>query len=398
MFSPPGERSEVRGWSLAHLAALAARRNWNIIPRGVLMAGAMAGGIMFFMLLVGTVILGVYTLAYTAHIVLTVIDTTAAGSDEVAWPDEPYLDWLWKFVYMFWLVAVWLVPLVFVSRWLLDTLPAAAALPRILAAAAVLFWLLFPVSMLSSMSATSRWVIFAPALLPRLAGRAGSVVMFYLLTGPLLAVGVGALLLLLYVGPALLVPVGGLGVAAVLLVYFRLFGRLALQLRFTRDRERRPRVGRRVAPQVRAAARVARSAPRGGVIRASDLPPVNAPDEEARVGYDVRLEDVPQPEPDAAPRSRRPVDAEEGRYDLADGPATVATSRGPLPAKLLNPSEYELDLAGRGRATRPPKHPWSEGVWLFPFWAANRGPLVWMALGFTMMGTFFRLMLSFVPG
>ena len=69
-----------------------------------------------------------------------------------------------------------------------------------------------------------------------------------------------------------------------------------------------------------------------------------------------------------------------------------------VPEKLLNPSEYELRLAGRGRAVQPPEHPWTSDVWGFPFAAANRGPLVWMALGFTLMGTLCRLMLSFTPG
>ncbi len=366
------------------------------------MAGAVGNAILFFMSLIATVILGSYTLAYAAHCVLTVIDGTAAGADDVDWPDEPILDWLWKFVYLLWLVMLWLVPVLFISRWLLHTLPPAAALPRILASFALLFWLLFPISMLSSLSATSRWVIFSASLLPRLAQRPGAVVMFYLVTGPLLAAGAVAAGLLVWFGPGLVVPVAGFGVAVVLLIYARLFGRLAQLIRFTRDPESRPRPaarGRpRVAPQVQAAAYDPLAAG-ARVVQPSDLPPVNAPDPDARVGYNVRLDPDPQHAPEAS-RRWRPVDPDDEptAYDLADGPPAQAPPRGPLPERIVNPSEYELALARGGRQPRPVSQPWTSGVWSFPFYAAVRGPLVWLTFGFSATGIFVRLMASFYPG
>src|SRR6202035_2888488 len=50
-------------------------------------------------LLVAGVIVGTYVAAYAANCFLTVAEGTAAGNDKIHWPDEPFIDWLWKFVY-----------------------------------------------------------------------------------------------------------------------------------------------------------------------------------------------------------------------------------------------------------------------------------------------------------
>src|SRR5207247_2472220 len=168
-----------------------------------------------------------------------------------------------------------------------------------------LFWLFFPITLLSSLSASSRWFVFSPAILPRLAQRTGSVAVFYLLTGPLMLAGALAARALL-IADIYQLPFGAIGVTCVLLIYGRLFGRLALLLRHTRDPRTRPatRTTRRGMTLVEAASRVAR--PREGVISASDLPPVNAPDEEARIGYDLRLDDAPPPSATPAPARPKP--------------------------------------------------------------------------------------------
>jgi membrane protein implicated in regulation of membrane protease activity len=359
------------------------------------MVGDVGGAMMFFMAMIATIILGLFTLSYTAHVVLTVIEGTASGFGEIDWPNQPYVDWLWKFFYLAWLVAIWVVPLGLVSQWLLRTRSEAAALPGILATAALLFWLIFPISLLSSMTASSRWVIFTYAVLPRLGQRPGAVLIFYLLTGPLMMIGAVAVYAVFFGRPMLVVPVAAVALAAALLIYSRLFGRLLLQLRFTRDRPARPQaVRRQPMTQAQAAARVARSAPRGDVIRAGELPPVNAPDEEARVGYDVRLTDAPAPAPAAR---QRPVEPADGGYELADEPLGAERSRMRLPERILNPSEYELRLAGRGRAVEPPERPWTSGVWAFPLAAANRDQMLTLALGFAVTGAMFHMMVSFNP-
>src|SRR6478672_2298113 len=151
---------------------------------------------LFVPLLAATAIIGGFVFAYAAHCFLTVVEQTAAGNDEVVWPDEPYLDWLWQAAYMLWLSALWLAPLVFGARAVVASQTGSAAVARFLLTAAVLTWLVFPLSLLSSLSASSHWVLFAPRLMLRLVTRRfGSLLTFYVLSGPVLAGG--ALLLFL---------------------------------------------------------------------------------------------------------------------------------------------------------------------------------------------------------
>jgi hypothetical protein len=364
--------------------------------------GALGQVMMFFMLMVGTIIIGAYVLAYAAHILLTVIESTATGFDEVTWPDEPYVDWLWKGVYLLWLVAVWLVPLLFVSQALFRTQTAAVASAQFLYITAALFWLLFPISLLSSMSASSRWIVFSPAVLPRLFRRAGSLFCFYALTGPLMA-GVAVVAWWNIKSANLLIaPVTAFAVAAGLLIYGRLFGRLALMVRHTADREdwavavptRRAR-DRRPA-QVRAAAHdPVRSGQR--ITQPSELPPTDARDPEARTGYDVRLD-----EPSALETGRPPghgwiVHDPPEPYEMADGHHSIDPPRGPMPEHITKPSEYELRLARTDKSPDLMAHPWTDRTFAFPFYSANRGPLVWLTLGFAIFGMFFTFMLSFMP-
>ena len=50
--------------------------------------------ILFMILLLAQILIGIYVAAYASHCLLTVVQDTAAGNDEVIWPDEPYYDWV----------------------------------------------------------------------------------------------------------------------------------------------------------------------------------------------------------------------------------------------------------------------------------------------------------------
>src|SRR4051812_25826992 len=105
------------------------------------MAGAAGGALIFFMLLIGGVITGLYAGAYAAHVFLVTVDGTASGYDEVTWPDEPYYDWVWKLFYLVWLVALWGVPLMFYARYQFHTQTSAVALTHTVIAFVVTVWL-----------------------------------------------------------------------------------------------------------------------------------------------------------------------------------------------------------------------------------------------------------------
>jgi hypothetical protein len=356
------------------------------------MVGAAGMAILFFMYLLAATILGVFVAGYAAHSFLTVVEDTAAGNDEVRWPHDPLVDWAWKLFYLGWLMLVWLVPAMIVARWWATGSSAETAFAKSAGMVAFLFWLFFPITLLSSLSASSRWFIFSPAILPRFAQRPGAVAMFYLVTAPLMLVGAVALRALL-IADIYQLPFGAVGLTCVVLLYGRLFGRLALMLRHTRDLRTRPvpRPARRAMTMAEAAARVAR--PREGVISAADLPPVNAPDEEARIGYDLRIDDVPPQTLVPEPPRPKPIDRDDVPYELLDR-EPAAVHRGPLPERLLNPPEHEMALARRGRLPEPPPRPWIDGIWAFPFYDETRRALVWLSLGFAVLGFLFRQMMA----
>jgi hypothetical protein len=120
------------------------------------MVSAVGNAIIFFSILILGIIVGVYLLAYAAHCFLTVLQGTAAGLDEVSWPDEPILDWLRQALHILGLAAVWLVlPGILWRALRRDFLPDDGLL-RFLLVLGPVFWLIFPIGLLSSLTGERR--------------------------------------------------------------------------------------------------------------------------------------------------------------------------------------------------------------------------------------------------
>src|SRR5436190_7001563 len=148
--------------------------------------GEAGNTILFVATLVYTAIVAIYFLAYAAHCFLVVVQDTAAGIDEVAWPDEPISDWVGRAAYLLALVALLLAPAGMLARALRRVwLPEDPAL-RFLLLAVPGLWLLFPIGLLSAMSSASSWTILRPAILRQFLRLFPTVAGFYLLTGLLL--------------------------------------------------------------------------------------------------------------------------------------------------------------------------------------------------------------------
>src|SRR5262249_27520402 len=120
--------------------------------------GAAGSSLIFFSLLIALILVGLLIFSYAAYSFLVVLSNAAVGDDEVLWPGEPIQDWFFKGWYLAWLVAVWAVPASFIVR-LLNP-------PRPLFAVSVVacLWLLFPVGLLSSLSAESRLLMLRPVI------------------------------------------------------------------------------------------------------------------------------------------------------------------------------------------------------------------------------------------
>lgn len=360
------------------------------------MPGAAGGAIVFFMFLIGAVIVGLYAFAYSAHIFLSVVEGTAAGNDEIVWPSDPYVDWLWKGVYLAWLIAVLLVPLLIASHWI--------ASGQLIYVTAGMFWLIFPVVLLSSMSASSRWFVFSISLMARLAKQFSAVVVFLLLTAPLLAVIAGAIHLWRETGRTALLVVVALALAAGILIYGRFLGRLALLLRHGDDHVEPEPPDSRNRPRVPAHVQAASYDPvRSGkkrIRQPSELPPTEPKDPEARTGYNLNLDDNGPPPPTGHPASHGWTAHESpDPYAIADGPAHIAPPRGPMPERTVKPSEYELKLARsiEDKLPETPEHPWVSGTWSFPFRRDSISIMLVLAFGYFVFGGLLTLMATFRP-
>ena len=204
--------------------------------------------------LVGSTIVGFVFLLFAAHYYLTVLEGTAAGAKEIPWQSEPVTDNFTKVFYLAWLIGVWAGPAYLISR-AFATGPDAAWLK--LAVPLLVMWVLYPVSQLSSLSASSVWVPMNLDVFTRLVQKPVVTAVFFALTLPVFALfGVAFKWAFLTKGdwPMLFVGVPLLVLAA--LLYARLLGRLAFTLMFRivfRSRFRRGWHGRCSRHALRAA-------------------------------------------------------------------------------------------------------------------------------------------------
>jgi hypothetical protein len=165
------------------------------------------------------------TLSFTAACCLCVLESTAAGLDRVeGWPDPQWKEWMAQLIYVGWVGAV---PLA-VSYGLATLASLAGA--QVEQALPCIFFVLYPIALLSALEANSIWVPLTVPVLVGLVRWWWAWLTFYLLAG-LLAAGLAAVflysvtssqdLLQLLLGPL---------VAAAALIYFRLLGRLAWRM------------------------------------------------------------------------------------------------------------------------------------------------------------------------
>lgn len=341
----------------------------------VAFVGGAGEAIIFVCLFVLLVLVGTFLFTYASHSFVVVVQTTAAGNDDVRWPDEPLTDWVWQGALLAWLALVWLAPLGMilkaVSPGLLREDPALA-----LFLAGGVLWLFFPVGVLSSMCSMSSLFFFSPKLLAGLA-RVGSMTLgFYAASFVLTVCTLLAWYIALFVHPILL-PVAAMIGAAGVLVYARLLGRVAWKLaKLTQLKPRR----------VKKKAKKPRPAPS-------------------------------EPEPAAVPAQHSSEDEEGGTYGLAaaaaappaieEGPRREGASyhmvadpdepQIPPAPDLLRPIERKLARAqDRLIITEPPQSLWI-GVWSFPWYETSMGAWVTLSAGALLAGGIVSLMLGGPP-
>lgn len=330
-------------------------------------------------------ILWLLIFSYASHSFLLVVQETAAGNDKVIWPDEPWHDRIGKFFSLACLLAFWLLP----AYYMLSLFDRVAWFVPV---AYGVLWLLFPVSLLSLLSAPAPWMILRPRVLWRLLCHARALVVFYAVTGLVLLLctclfgaavflgrvelppvevddkseRLGELLeIVVLLGQIFVLPVAALGLAAGLLLYARLLGRLGWLLHGDDLRHRRG------APKSRLPAM-----PEAGTPAPATAGVAAGPVFLEGEGYEV-VEDEPG-----------------SSLSTASAESSSATRMDPVPLAVLPPepvaapfppilevSAFEARMARGSARPRPPRRPLVSGVYGFLLYRTTLRPLSWLSLG-----------------
>ncbi len=362
------------------------------------MAGAVGQSILFFMVLALQGILTAGVLAYAAHSFLVVVQDTSAGNDRVVWPDEAMVDWLWKFVYLLWLVAVCVVPSGLVAK----LLPASVFTEwRVPVASLAAFWLLFPVALLSSLGGESKVYVLRPKLLGLLLRVPGATLGCYLSTGLLLGAS-AALTALTYGGHWTFTPLAAVAAGTTVLIYARLMGRLAWRVgRSEAKKARRPRRDR-TEP---------RAAPGDDPFVAAPPPPPRkqAPPPKGKlpvIGYGL-AGDEPEPE---APRPRKKAAPLVDGYRVSKEPPPERPKLDPLDGYLPAEDRDDKDRADPDGPPRtrpagskrgdPPAEAASltHGVYSFPWYDTSLKAWSWLCSGALVVAILTHVLTALFPG
>jgi hypothetical protein len=367
------------------------------------MAGA-GQAILFVILLVMLTISGAYILAYAARCFVLIAQQTAGGLDEVTWPSESILDWLARAVHLAWLVILWLAPVGFVLRAVRpDSGPGSVGL--YVGVPAFLFWILFPITLLSSFSADSPWVLFRLEVLRRMARAPGATLAFYASTAPLCLAAGAALYATFAHTMWYVLPVA----ATPWFLYARLAGRFSRLLGRVRLRTARPVKARdepKVTPPDR---RKKKKTPRTGP--AHD--PWAVPEEEEQPeketalpveGYGLAGDESPRPAPEKEEMAE-PVETYEVQMD--EGPRRLIRERTKKDNKDRDTEEDEDSIPGvrearqmpdRGVAEAPlPARPFVTGVYSFPFYPASLPAWLLLSGVLLLWGLIYSMMQSVRP-
>ncbi len=344
-----------------------------------------------------TIIFSYFFWCYLSHTLIVIVEDTAAGNAEVVWSDEPYYEWTWQGAYVAWIAGVWVVPAIFVGRWVSGFASDAWRLPVLTLIAFAVFWLTFPISLLSTMSAESRWTILHGGLFVRLAKSIDHLFIFYLASLLLVAACVPLATWVAASGSFIALILAALAFGYAFVLYARLLGRLACIVRLTkiRRRKRKKRIAKSGAVVVDAweiPDQDEQDNGGPGFVQPEDLPPLQTPYEGDVVGYNVRFEDVsraPQPTPSSVESSCAMPEPELARAPVIDEEARQRIA-------AIKPDQLELDRA-RSRRQKLPKRPWTEGVWLFPFMPRCAIHWVVTSVGLLFFGLLIRVLIDMFP-
>jgi hypothetical protein len=385
------------------------------------MAGAAATAMIFVCLMVATLIVGLFFFIYAAYCFLVVVQDTAAGADSVRWPSDPLYDKLPRAAYLAGLLAVWIAPAGLLLRLKPENAIDRSPVLTFLLVATAILWLLFPIGLFSSLSASSPLIVFRFTILRFFARRFGAALCFYAVSALLFVVGSAPLFLAFARGSWLLTFVGPFVTAAAFLIYARLLGRMAY-LFDQAPSPRRPRLMPSTAasdpwstPDQASQEKSPRKTGQAKKKRVKAEDPWAVPEEQRRkkksdAGAAARIEGYAIAEDDSAGSSQESAKAPKPvrkvkSYGLSDEPLPpqpkelpldgyVPVGYEPLPppkvtvgetssmkADVSATTEFERRLVERREETPPPERPLMSGVYTFPWYPETLPAWILLSLG-----------------
>lgn len=232
VFSFPWSRGALPPWLLMSIGLALVSLYAGIIIPGMLGSGGNAGALAAGFLVLSGVWVFFLTMTYTAACFLGVVEDTAAGLDNIEWPDANWREWFWTLwppAYLFVLAAL--------PGLLLGSIVPGYRLAMTLATA----FILFPIAQLSALEAGMPFIPYSPPVVRTLKSHTSAWLKFYAISLAMCAVLTmacsGAYIFARGIEPMIEGPL----LAAGVLIYGRLLGRLAWVAQVEPTDDARPR-------------------------------------------------------------------------------------------------------------------------------------------------------------
>jgi hypothetical protein len=356
------------------------------------MAAGFAAALLFIVFLMAEVILGLFVICYAGHCFLVVMQDTAAGNDEVSWPDEPLQDWVVRGLYMVGMVAIWLAPIGILRGALRSQGVGVDLTLALLGGGGALLWLMFPISLLSSLSGSSRLFLIRGAVLRQLARIPGALFVTYFVSALLFAGWLALVYFALFERLWWVLPLAVFAGPVVLLIYARLLGRVAWILSQLKPLKRKTTKVVSPIPGVEIDAHDPWAAPvRKRKLKKKKNPAKASPAISPEEGY-AFADEQQFTLPSETPLDGYPAIGVE-TFDVQEPLATPNKLGSEFVGRSISRGDKDEEiLATTSKPPPPPERPMLDGVYSFPWYASNRKVLVFLALGLFCMGALALLM------
>lgn len=165
------------------------------------------------------------TFSYAAACGLCVLESTAGGLDRIeGWPEPNWKEWMAHLMYVGWIAAIPLV--ISYGLAVLGTFEGISKVWTL----PIAFFVIYPISLMSALEANSIWVPLTLSILGSLIRWWWCWLVFYLMSGLMVwGIGAAAVFAVSSSNEILVVGLGPL-LAAAVLIYFRLLGRLGWRM------------------------------------------------------------------------------------------------------------------------------------------------------------------------